>query len=95
MRRTRPSPPVQAKTKMDQYTIPNPAADDTAGAAGSSLGPSVLQPDLNAILKAVRGSREAVEQKVDELHIEVSLIRQDLQRVMGHQGREANFHNRG
>ncbi|KAJ1153534.1 hypothetical protein NDU88_006293 [Pleurodeles waltl] len=81
--RTWPSRPAQAQTKMDQYTIPTPAADYTAGAAGSSPRPSVPEPDLSAILKAIHDSREAVEHKVDELRIELSLIQQNLQGVTG------------
>ncbi|KAJ1106161.1 hypothetical protein NDU88_003564 [Pleurodeles waltl] len=46
MGETRPLPPLQHPTKMDQYTISTPAVDDTAGVAGSSLGPSAPHPDL-------------------------------------------------
>ncbi|KAJ1149626.1 hypothetical protein NDU88_002433 [Pleurodeles waltl] len=42
---TRPTLSTQAQTMLDQSTIPIPAADDTAGVAGSSQGPSAPQPD--------------------------------------------------
>ncbi|KAJ1199189.1 hypothetical protein NDU88_003027 [Pleurodeles waltl] len=50
-----------------QWISTTPTSDGANEAAGPSMEPEALRPDLGAILKAIQDSREAVEQKVDKL----------------------------
>ncbi|KAJ1116068.1 hypothetical protein NDU88_004287 [Pleurodeles waltl] len=74
-------PPLLAQTKMEQCTVPAPVADTAAGVTGSSPGAPLQQPDLPAVLRVIQASREAVENKVDGLRIDLSLIQWDLRKV--------------
>ncbi|KAJ1175745.1 hypothetical protein NDU88_001032 [Pleurodeles waltl] len=62
---------------------PHLVSDGKTGVTGPSLGSVPLQLDLGSIRKVKHNSQEAVELKVDEVRIDLSLIRQDLRGVTG------------
>ncbi|KAJ1189157.1 hypothetical protein NDU88_005908 [Pleurodeles waltl] len=69
-----------AQTKMDQYTtvmgggIADRRPQDVAG--------SPPPTDVGVLLKAIQDRRKEVESKVDGIQVDLSLVRQDLQRVV-------------
>ena len=71
-------PPAQ--TRMDQFTRPGAGSRGTGAemAPGEPAGPS---SETEAILKAIKESKDAVERKVEEVRVDVSLLRQDLRGV--------------
>ncbi|KAJ1209610.1 hypothetical protein NDU88_004984 [Pleurodeles waltl] len=70
--------PAQAQTTKDQYMLSVPAGGGEAGMASSPLVLMASCLDLEAVLKAIQDSQVTVEHKVDELRIDLSLIRQYL-----------------
>ncbi|KAJ1208710.1 hypothetical protein NDU88_004093 [Pleurodeles waltl] len=70
-----PEQAITAGTGPDEEgSVNEQAADDVAGSADSSPGPSAPQPDLNVILKAIHNLLDAMEHTVDELRVDFSLI---------------------
>ena len=80
MGKDKPAPTNQAQTKMDQFTRPGsgPRGPDTVMAPE---GPADAPAGTEAILNAIKESREAVERRVEEVRVDVSLLRQDLRGV--------------
>mgnify|MGYP002805061358 CR=1 FL=1 len=65
---------------MDQYTTPEEVPGDRGG-TGPSEDVTPLPTGTEAILFAIRESIEAVEQKVEEVRVDVSLLSHDLRKV--------------
>ena len=71
-------PPAQ--TRMDQFTRPGAGSRGT-GAEMAPGEPTGTSTETEAILKAIKDSKDAVERKVEEVRVDVSLLRQDLRGV--------------
>ena len=71
---------AQAQTKMDQFTKPSSSSRGN-GEATTPVGPTDTLAGTETILSAIRESREAVERKVEEVRVDVSLLRHDLRGV--------------
>ena len=80
MGKDKPPQSNQSQTKMDQFTKPGPGSRGT-GAPGLSEEPTNAPTGTEAILNAIKDSCDAVEWKIDEERIDVSLLRQDLRKV--------------
>ena len=80
MGKDKPVPTGPAQMKMDQFTKPGSGPRGPDGAR-TLEGPRDAPAGTTAILNAVKESREAVERRVEEVRVDVSLLRQDLRGV--------------
>ena len=72
--------PNQAQTKMNQFTKPGTGPKGT-GIMDSPGGSSNAPTGTDAILNAKKGSSDAVQWKIEEVKVDVSLLRHALCKV--------------